>query len=97
MIKNSYDGQIEGQMTLDDMFEPPERMVAVSQKFARARKEMTLAEQKTFVYALSNWSRAKTPGARCLSGLPIFSSTKCQPNIWFCFLLSITQQVKLLL
>ena len=40
-------------MSLEDMFEPPERLVAVSRIFARARKNMSLAEQKCFVYALS--------------------------------------------
>ena len=47
------DGAIEGQMSLEDIFLPPQRLVAVSRIFARARKNMTLAEQKTFVYALS--------------------------------------------
>ena len=47
------DNQIEGQMTLEDIYKPPERMFAVSRIFARARKEMSLPEQKTFVYALS--------------------------------------------
>ena len=36
-----------------DLFDPPERLVAVSRIFARARKEMSLNEQKTFVYALA--------------------------------------------
>ena len=40
-------------MSIADLFEPPERLFAVSRIFARARKEMSLAEQKTFVYALS--------------------------------------------
>lgn len=53
MQKELLDNQIEGQMTIDDLFEPPERLFAVSKIFARARKNMTLAEQKTFVYALS--------------------------------------------
>lgn len=47
------DGQIDGQMSIEDLFEPPARLFAVSRIFARARKEMSLAEQKTFVYALS--------------------------------------------
>lgn len=50
---DNFDGQFEGQLSFADMFEPPERLVAVSKIFARARKEMSLAEQKTFVYALS--------------------------------------------
>lgn len=53
MAKSKFDNQIEGQMTIADLFEPPERLFAVSRIFARARKEMSLAEQKTFVYALS--------------------------------------------
>lgn len=51
--KSEFDGEMTGQMTIDDIFEPPERLFAVSRIFARARKEMSLAEQKTFVYALS--------------------------------------------
>ena len=50
---DDFDNQIDGQLTLEDMFSPPERMVAVSNIFARARKQMNLAEQKTFVFALS--------------------------------------------
>ena len=48
------DDQIEGQMSLDDIFQPTDRLFAVSRIFARARKDMTLAEQKTFVFALSH-------------------------------------------
>ncbi len=53
MAKDTLDNQINGQMTIADLYEPPERLFAVSRIFARARKEMSLAEQKTFVYALS--------------------------------------------
>lgn len=47
------DMEIEGQMSIYDIFQPPERLIAVSRIFARAKKEMSLAEQKTFAYALS--------------------------------------------
>ena len=47
------DIEIEGQMSIYDIFQPPERLIAVSKIFARAKKEMSLAEQKTFAYALS--------------------------------------------
>ena len=53
MKKDNFDNQIDGQMTISDLFEPPEKLFAVSRIFARARKEMSLNEQKTFVYALS--------------------------------------------
>lgn len=53
MNRDQFDDQIEGQMTIYDLFAPPERLFAVSRIFARARKYMTLSEQKTFVYALS--------------------------------------------
>lgn len=53
MAKDSFDNQIDGQMSITDLYEPPERLFAVSRIFARARKNMTLNEQKTFVYALS--------------------------------------------
>lgn len=50
---DDFDNQMDGQLTIEDMFSPPEKMVAVSNIFARARKQMNLAEQKTFVFALS--------------------------------------------
>ena len=50
---DEFDDQMQGQMSLGDLFQPPERLFAVSRIFARARKSMSLAEQKTFVYALS--------------------------------------------
>ena len=53
MERDKLDNQIEGQMDIYDLGDPPERLFAVSKIFARARKNMTLAEQKTFVYALS--------------------------------------------
>ena len=53
MRTDEFDLEIDGQMTIEDLFEPPERLFAVSRIFARARKSMSLAEQKTFVYALA--------------------------------------------
>lgn len=53
MRREEFDLQTEGQMSIEDLFEPPEKLVAVSRIFARARKQMSLEEQKTFVYALS--------------------------------------------
>lgn len=58
---SSFDNEMEGQMTIFDLYEPPERMVAVSNIFARARKQMSLAEQKTFVLALSQLEWTKNP------------------------------------
>lgn len=55
------DDQIEGQMSLDDIFQPTDRLFAVSRIFARARKGMNLAEQKTFVYALSQLRFSEEP------------------------------------
>lgn len=55
------DDQIEGQMSLDDLFQPTDRLFAVSRIFARARKDMSLAEQKTFVFALSHLKFSETP------------------------------------
>ncbi len=55
------DDQIEGQMSLDDIFQPTDRLFAVSRIFARARKDMSLAEQKTFVAALSQLKFTETP------------------------------------
>lgn len=53
MRREEFDLQTEGQMSIEDLFEPPEKLLAVSRIFARARKQMSLEEQKTFVYALS--------------------------------------------
>lgn len=47
------DMQIEDQMSIYDLFQPPERLIAVSRIFARAKNEMSLAEKKTFAYALA--------------------------------------------
>lgn len=46
--------QVEGQISIEDMFPAPEKMFAVSKVFARAKKQMSLNELKTFVYALTN-------------------------------------------
>lgn len=66
MIKDNLDNQIEGQMSLFDVYEPPERLFAVSRIFARARKEMSLAEQKTFVYALSEMKFTEKPDSNAV-------------------------------
>ena len=50
---DEFESQVEGQMSLYDLYEPSDRLFAVHRIFARARKDMNLAEQKTFVYALS--------------------------------------------
>lgn len=39
MGTDEFDLQIEGQMSIEDLFEPPERLFAVSRIFARARKK----------------------------------------------------------
>ena len=48
--------ECEGQMNIYDLFETevPEGLFAVSKIFARAKKQMNLAEYKTFTYALAN-------------------------------------------
>lgn len=47
--------ECDGQMNINDLLdmEIPESVFAVSKIFAKARKEMNLAEYKTFVYALT--------------------------------------------
>lgn len=55
MTKDTLDNQLDGQMTIADLFTPPDRLIAVSKIFAKARRAMSLAEQKTFVYALSQF------------------------------------------
>jgi hypothetical protein len=52
-MMDNFDNEIQEQMTITDLYNPPEKLFAVSRIFARARKMMTLAEQKTFVYALT--------------------------------------------
>ena len=61
-----FDDQIEGQMSIEDIFEPPQRLFAVSRIFARARKDMSLAEQKTFVYALSEMRFTEEAQSDCV-------------------------------
>ena len=63
--KDNFDVEMEGQMTIDDLFSPPEKMIAVSNIFARARKQMSLAEQKTFVLALTHIEWTKSPEEQC--------------------------------
>lgn len=53
MHKDEFDDQIEGQMAIEDLFQPPEKLFAVHRIFARARKSMTLPEQQTLVFALT--------------------------------------------
>jgi len=57
---SDFDDEMKGQLSIEDLYNPPERMFAVSNIFARARKEMSLVEQKTFVYALSqiDWTKS---------------------------------------
>lgn len=54
---DDFDNVAKGQMTIDDLFaiEIPENVFAVSKIFARARKQMNLAELKAFTYALTNF------------------------------------------
>lgn len=52
-MKFDSDTEIKGQVEIEDILQPPEKMVAVSNVFAHARKYMSLNEQKAFVYALS--------------------------------------------
>lgn len=47
------DTQTPGQMSIDDLFDPEDRLIAVSRIFAKARKSMSVSEQKAFIYALS--------------------------------------------
>ena len=63
---DSFDDQIQGQMSIADLFEPPEKLFAVSRIFARARKSMSLAEQKTFVYALSEMRFTEEAESDCV-------------------------------
>lgn len=60
-IHDKPDNQIDGQLTLENILKAPERIFAVSRIFARARKGMSLTEQKTFVYALSQLDFKNAP------------------------------------
>lgn len=55
MEKDIFDGDIEGQISLDDYYKNdiPEGIFAVSKVFARARKQMNLPEFKAFTYILT--------------------------------------------
>ena len=60
------DLEVDGQLSIDDIFSPPERLFAVSNVFARARKSMTLDEQKAFVYALSEMQFTEEAKSDCV-------------------------------
>ena len=55
------DNEIDGQISIEQLFTPPERLIAVSKVFARARKNMSLTEQKSFVFALSQMNFTEDP------------------------------------
>ena len=50
---DTSDLDIDGQITIDQYLDKDKQLFAVSNIFAHARKKMSLAEQKTFVYALT--------------------------------------------
>ena len=50
---DEFDSQIDGQMSIADLYDPKDKLFAIHRIFARARKEMSLTEQKVFVAALS--------------------------------------------
>lgn len=60
-IHDKPDNEVSGQLSIESIYTPPDRLVAVSRIFARARKQMSLNEQKTFVYALSQIDFTKPP------------------------------------
>lgn len=49
--------ECEGQLNIDDILNLsiPEELIGVSKIFARAKKQMSLAEYKTFIYSLTNF------------------------------------------
>ena len=49
--------ECEGQLSIEDILtlSIPEELIGVSKIFARAKKEMSLAEYKTFIYSLTNF------------------------------------------
>lgn len=56
MERGQLDNQTEGQMTIYDLLDDgkPNKLFAISRVFARALKEMNLAERKAFTFVLSN-------------------------------------------
>lgn len=70
---NSYDEEIDGQLSFEDYFPVPQRMFAVSKIFARAIKQMTTEEYKAFVYALTNIEWTKPMPSVERQGVPIYS------------------------
>lgn len=58
MIYDNFDGDTEGQISLED-YAAPRGMFAVSKIFLRAKRQMTAEEYKAFVYALSHvdWTK----------------------------------------
>ena len=71
MDENRLEGyEVDGQMTIDEWLyaEPPAEVIGVSKVFARAKKKMSLAEFKTFIYCLCHvrWKEETMPEAVCL-------------------------------
>ena len=62
--------EVDGQITIDEWLysEPPAEVIGVSKVFARAKKRMSLAEFKTFVYCLCHvrWKEETMPAVVCL-------------------------------
>lgn len=52
-VYDKSDLQTDGQMTIEQLIDQPERLVGIHRIFARAIKQMNLAEWKTVVYALT--------------------------------------------
>lgn len=71
MDENRLEGyEVDGQMTIDEWLyaEPPAEVIGVSKVFARAKKKMSLAEFKTFIYCLCHvrWKEEMMSEAVCL-------------------------------
>lgn len=52
---DEFDSQVDGQLSIADLYDPNDKLFAVHRIFARAKKEMSLSEQKCFVAALSQF------------------------------------------
>lgn len=55
------DDLIDGQLTFVDILDPHDKLIAISKILSRARHDMSLSEQKTFIYALTQLRFTEKP------------------------------------
>lgn len=65
-ITDEFESQVDGQLSIIDLYDPKDRIFAVHRIFAAARKNMSLAEQKTLAYALTQIKFTEEAKSNCV-------------------------------